>query len=409
LTTQTASAALRLAFFSPVPPVPSGICDYLVDLLPCLPERWSIDLFIDEGIVPAEEPVAGRAHCYPHRGWRQRHTAHPYDLNVYQVGNNRAHAYTLPYVLDHPGLLVLHDAVVHPSRALQAVESGDMAAYREAAQRCRPDVGPALGHMIAGGLASPELFFRFPLSEDLVRASLLTGVHGVGLVDWMKAMVPDAEICSLTHWRSVPQARPEVVSSWKKRLLGDREAVVVGCFGNIDAGRRLDRVLQAVADLYPAVRCELVVVGEVDPSLALPERAAAAGIGDKVHWLGRVSLEDFGALIRIVDFAVNLRFPPARASSGVLHQLLDAGVPSIISDLVHWTEYPASAVQRVPPGPDDTELAILRDSMRRWATCPETRENAARAARLWAQEHLGPEHVATSYARAVGTALKHSR
>jgi glycosyltransferase involved in cell wall biosynthesis len=400
--------SLRLAFFTPVPPVPSGVGDYLVDLLPWLPEPWSIDLFIDDGVVPDEEVLCTRARCYPHGEWRQRHTEAAYDLNVYQVGNNQAHAYTLPYVLEHRGLLVLHDAIVHPSRALQAVESGEISAYRAAAENCRPDVGRVLGHMVAGGLASPQLFFRFPLSEDLVRSSLLTGAHGPGLVEWLRAVIPAARVVPLAHWRSVPEASPALVSQWRQRLRGDKNAVVAGCFGNIDAGRRLDRVIQAVADLRAEARIELVIAGAVDPSLELPERATAAGVGDRVHCLGRVSRADFGALIHSVDFAVNLRFPPARASSGVLHQLLQAGVPTVISDLVHWTEYPAAAVERVPPGPDSVELATLTRSMKRWATRPDAREEAGRAALCWAQAHLGPELMANSYAHAVGLALERS-
>jgi len=371
---------VRLAFFSPVPPVPSGVCDYLIDLLPWLREAWSIDIFVDDGVEPDEEVFAGRARCYPHGEWPDRHADKPYDLNIYQVGNNLAHAYALPYVLQQPGLLVLHDAVVHPSRALHAVEGGDMTAYREAAERCRPDVGRALGHMLAGGLASPQLFFRFPLCEDLVRASLLTGVHGTALAEWVQALVPEA-------------------------LLGNEDGVIVGCFGNIDAARRLDRVLQAVSDLRPSVRIELVVAGSVDPALDLPGRAAAMGLDKQVHWLGRVGTADFGALIRSVDFAVNLRFPPARASSGVLHQLLQAGVPTVITDLVHWTEYPAAAVQRVPAGPDAEEMAVLRDAMERWAKSPEERDKAAQAAKSWARAHLGPTQMADSYTRAVGLAL----
>lgn len=397
---------MRLAFFSPVPPVPSGISDYLVDLLPWLPEAWSIDIFIDEGIEPDDEGIGGRGRCYPHGEWRAHHADQPYDLNVYQIGNNLVHAYALDYVLAQPGLLVLHDAVVHPSRALRAVEGGDMTAYREAAERCRPDVGRALGHMVAGGLASPQLFFRFPLCEDLVRASLLTGVHGTALAEWVQALVPEARVCSLPHWRSVPEADPQAVAEWRRNLLGSEEGVIVGCFGNIDAARRLDRVLQAVCDLQSSVRIELVVAGSVDPALDLPGQAAELGIEEQVHWLGRVDTGEFGALIRSVDFAVNLRFPPARASSGVLHQLLQAAVPTIITDLVHWTEYPATAVQRVPAGKDVEEMAGLRDAMLRWATSPEERGQAAQAAKSWADANLGPQQMADSYTRAVNLALE---
>ncbi|MFQ5743668.1 MAG: glycosyltransferase, partial [Acidobacteriota bacterium] len=263
----------------------------------------------------------------------------------------------------------------------------------------------ALGHLVSGGLASPALYFRFPLCEDLVRRSLLTGVHGELLAGWLQALVPGAQVCSLVHWQSVPQATEAEVNRWRIKLGADEDTVLIGCFGYIGAARRLDRLIDALATMPSSCRFLLVVVGWVDPALQLPERAESRGIADRIRWPGRVSDSDFGALLRAVDLAVNLRFPPARSSSAVLHQLLQLGVPTVITDLVHWRNYPDDAVARVPPGPDEAETAALQLVLERWLSQPPARERARRAARQWAVTHLGPQQMVNSYLRAVTRAI----
>ena len=49
----------RLAFFSPIPPVASGVSDYLLDLLPLLPESWEIEVFRDTGLEPGVSLLGG--------------------------------------------------------------------------------------------------------------------------------------------------------------------------------------------------------------------------------------------------------------------------------------------------------------------------------------------------------------
>ena len=62
----------------------------MVDLLPWLPEEWAIDIYTDDLVEPDQEELCGRARCYPHGDWPGRHADAPYDVNVYQVGNNLA-------------------------------------------------------------------------------------------------------------------------------------------------------------------------------------------------------------------------------------------------------------------------------------------------------------------------------
>lgn len=405
---EVARRPLRLALFSPVPPVASGVSDYVADLIPALPPSWKVDVFVDDGVEPDDGLPGDRGGCHPHGEWEARHADRAYDLNVYQVGNHVVHAYLLDRALETPGLLVLHDAVIHPSRAQHALESGTLDEYRRATRRCRPDVGAALGHLVAGGLAGPGVYFRFPLCEDLVGASRLTAVHGGVLAAWLRAVVPGARVTSVAHWRSVAEVGDEAVRRWRRRLLessGGEGGVLAGCFGFLGPARRLPRLLEAVAALAPRRDLRLVLAGRSDPDLAIEQRTDELGIGGRVVQTGRLDEKDFAAVMRAVDLAVNLRWPPARASSGVLHQLLRLGVPTVITDLLHWRDYPAEVVARVPPGPDEAEVRGLREVLERWSAQPERRRRTGEAARAWAARHLGPDAAAASYASAVAAAL----
>lgn len=399
-----APEGLRLAVFSPVPPAPTGVADYVAGLLPLLPDDWEIDLFVDS-VAETESVLAGRFPVHPHGAWRQRHRERPYDLQIYQMGNNPVHAYALPYVAAVPGLMVLHDAVLHSSRVARHLAEVDLDGYREVAVQCRPDVGAALYHLVAAGLAGPSIYRAFPLCEDLVRASRRTVVHGEPLAAWLRDLVPGAAIDAVTHWHEVPPPDPERVAAWRRRLEVGPERPLIGTFGYIGRAHRLGLTIDALAGLAKEQDFRLVVAGAVDPSLQLEERARQAGIADRIHWAGRLPAEDFGALMRATDIALNLRYPTARASSGTMQQLLQLGVPMIVHDLVHLTHIPDRAVARVPTGPRQQELESLRRAISRWLAEPAARASAGREAAAWAAREITPAAMRDSYLAAISRTL----
>ncbi|MGD8328074.1 MAG: hypothetical protein PVJ49_01480, partial [Acidobacteriota bacterium] len=244
-----AERPLRLAMFSPVPPTPSGIAVYLADLLPLLPPSWTVDVFTDPlEVGQAELPRRDAAgSCFAHTEFEHRNGHTPYDLTVYQVGNSTARTWMLDYALSHPGLLVLHDGVLHPARVSAATAAGDLRGYRRMARACRDDVGAAIGHLVAGGLGGPALYFTYPMCEDLVRASKATAMHGAPSCEWLRRQVPHARTVALAHWRAVDLDAGRR-DAWRARLAG-RGEVLIGSFGNIGAERRLDRVLRALAEV----------------------------------------------------------------------------------------------------------------------------------------------------------------
>ena len=93
--------AARLAWFTPLPPVRSGIAAYSAELLPRLAGSYAIDVFV-------ERPAAagGGSGVFDAHDFLWRHAQRPYDLTVYQIGNETCHDYMWPYLVRHPGLVV---------------------------------------------------------------------------------------------------------------------------------------------------------------------------------------------------------------------------------------------------------------------------------------------------------------
>src|SRR5687767_1618231 len=106
----------RLAWFTPLPPVRSGIAQYNRELLPALSSSHQIDLFVD-GLPEHFEPPAENTPVFTAHDFVWKHLREPYDLVVYQLGNAPCHDYMWAYLVRYPGLVVLHDGQLHHARA----------------------------------------------------------------------------------------------------------------------------------------------------------------------------------------------------------------------------------------------------------------------------------------------------
>lgn len=399
---ELADRPLRLAMFSPMPPAPTGIADYTAGLLDVLPERWEIDVFAEEHLRE-DKWIGRRQRLLRHTQRRRRQRMRPYDLAIYHVGNSETFHYPIPLVRRQPGLLVLHDAVLHPSRAAHHLRAHDLDGYRAALQRGRPDVANDVGHLVVGGFGTPALYWSFPMCEDLVRASRLTVVHGDLLARWLRAQLPDARIDSVVHWLPVPDPPEELVAAWRVDLGVESGRPLVATFGHIGSEHRIELILEALADIADDQDFVFVAVGAADSELA--QLPAARRLGQRARWTGYLSDLDFGAVMCAADIAINLRYPTARASSGAQQQLLQLGTPTVIHDLVHLRGIPDGAVQRVPTGTPGEEKAALRSALLEWLSDPAARRRAAAEGRQWAQRTITREAMAASYVAAVGRAL----
>jgi glycosyltransferase involved in cell wall biosynthesis len=412
----------RLAFFSPLPPAATGIADYSVDVLRILSPSHVVDAFHDQPEVDvARLPPACRAH--PAGAFFERHRARPYDLAVYQLGNGVAHAFLYGFLSRFPGLLVLHDLVLHHARARTFLESPEAVAYaadpssaplREAAlaqlQRYRDEVAydyPERAQRIATAqleTAGDLLPYAYPLFRLPVEASRATAAHNAYMVGAIRAEVPDATVVAV----GMPMARvavsPEAVARTRGRHGIAAGELVVGSFGLLTREKRIDALARAASRARAlGLALRLLLVGPVPDPSGLWRRLTELGLRDVTIMTGRVPAEELPAYIEAVDVAVHLRYPTARETSAALLRVLAQGRASVVSDLENLAELPHDAVLRADA--TDEEGSTLR-AILRLAGRPAERERLGRNAAAFVARKHSPERCLATYEAAIEAALR---
>ena len=412
---------MRLAFVSPLPPVPTGIADYAADVLALLAGRHEVELFhaqeeVDVARLPAGAPLV------PAADLPARHCARPYDLAVYQMGNGRAHDFVYDVLSRVPGLLVLHDLVLHHARAAQLLESEAVLAWRRepwsasARAAARPSLEawreeleysyPGRGDRLFEahlGTVGDLLPYAYPLFRIPVEASRAVVVHNAFMAAAVRAEVPGSEVVE------VPQpARREPVSLGRVRALRLRlgfrdDEVVVGSFGLVTPEKRTASLARAVARAAARdPRIRLLLAGPVPEAARLRGLLDRTGVAARTVVTGRVPLEDLAAHIEAADVVAHLRYPTARETSAALLRVLAQGRPTVISGLAHQADIPAEAVVRVDV--EDEESATTR-AILRLAGDPEARRRLGEAAAA----HVAREHGASRVRDAWENALERAR
>jgi glycosyltransferase involved in cell wall biosynthesis len=314
---------MRIAYYSPMPPEKSGIADYSALLLPALRERVDVVL-----------PKRGRTR--PLRGT---------DVAVYHVGNNPdAHGWIVDALRRRPGVVVLHDFVLHHLVAGLTIGRGDGHGYLDAMEREGGVVGRLLGHGVLDKRI-PPLWEARP--EELHLAgevlSLATGliVHSRYVEERARAAGFAGPIWRVPHpaWPAPPVAAAE--------LAGEP---LFGAFGYVNASKRVPQLLEAFARVraeHPGAR--LLLVGAVSPGFDLDRRLLRLGLdADGLVREDYVGEERLWALMAACDAIVSLRAPTMGETSGTAIRGLTLGKPLVVSENGWFAELPDDVALKVP-------------------------------------------------------------
>lgn len=386
---------LKLAYFSPLPPAPTGIADYSQDLIEPLSQRCHLTLFARQ---PASvdgqirrrfrvEPTSS----YPGRRWE-------FDLALYHMGNSGYyHQEIYDLALRYPGIVVLHEVFLPDFMAHVTLGRGDYAAY---AREMGYELGAA-GYQQAwrirlGRRSGPEASLRF--SQRLVDRCLGLIVHShsaAGLIQGQAGRPPVAVAPQLVASQEAKSLRPE---------LGlPEDTVIFATTGLVNASKRLDLALDALARLRQELpNVYFLVVGGAHADTNVPRLIRQRGLQDSVHWTGRVaSLAEFGGWTAAADVVLTLRHPTLGEASNAAVRALAAGKPLIVYDDGWYGELPGEVCLQVPPLDQEALLAAMATMVRQ----PERRRAMGRAAAAYAQETLDPARVAGHYVRFLAEVL----
>jgi glycosyltransferase involved in cell wall biosynthesis len=365
---------MRVAYFSPMPPERSGIADYSELLLPALRRRVDV-------------AVVRRGRKRPPRGT---------DVCLYHVGNNpEAHGWIVEALRRRPGVVVLHDFVLHHLVAGLTIGRGDGHGYLDAMEREGGVVGRLLGHAVLDKRIPPLWESRpeeFHLAGEVL--SLASGliVHSRYVEERARAAGFDGPVWCVPHpaW-PVPESAPAEIEG----------GPLFGAFGNVNANKRVPQLLEAFARVRrdrPGAR--LLLVGATSPGFDLDRRLQRLGLdGEGLVLEGYVGEDRLWALMAACDAVVSLRAPTMGETSGIAVRALLLGKPLVVSDVGWFSELPGDVALKVAP--DDEEAATLAAALSLLAGDETARRAMGEAARAYAVREHGVERVAELYASAL--------
>jgi glycosyltransferase involved in cell wall biosynthesis len=386
----------RLAYASPVNPAPSGISDYTEELLPYLAQYADVMLYLDDGLRPAN-PLLGRHLELRRLGQLERdNRRRPFDAIIYHMGNSPAHAAIWGAMQRVPGVLVLHDFVLHHFMLqYYATTLGDVQRYQaEALRRYGADGERIAGLMMRGRFT--EAAFDLPFSEDVLAAARGLIAHSRFVLERAAAVRPALPAALVPMGVPLP---PQMGRDEARARLGlPPHALILASFGHINPYKRVDSVLRAVRRLRDELGdVRYLLVGSMSPAYDARAAVARAGLDGAVTITGFVARDAFEDYVAAADICVNLRHPTAGETSASLLRLLGAGKPTLVTATGSFTELPPGVVAQVDPDYAEEDLVVAY--CRLLATRPELAAAMGQAAREYVAREHTLEASAAGYAR----------
>jgi glycosyltransferase involved in cell wall biosynthesis len=366
---------MKVAYYSPFPPERTGIAEYSELLLPALRDRIDVEV-VRRGSSPSRSA----------------------DVCLYHVGNNPdAHGWIVEALRKRPGVVVLHDFVLHHLVAGLTLGRRDGEGYLGAMQREAGVPGRLLAHGVLDGIVPPLWEVRpedFPLAGEVLEHA---AKPGGGLIVHSRYVAERALVAGYDGrlWR-IPHPAWPAPSSPAAPLEGDP---LVGCFGNLNASKRVPQLLEAFARLRAArPGARLLLVGAEAPGFDLAGRLAGLGL-DGVEREDYVDEERLWSLMAACDICVALRSPTMGETSGTAIRALVLGRPLVVSDTGWFRELPDELALKVPV--DEHEAETLAGALELLGADPAAREAMSAAAREYVAREHDLDRVAEAYVAAL--------
>lgn len=374
---------MRLAYFSPLPPLRSGIADYSQELLPHLSQHAEIELVVDAGDKPGGS-LSDQYAIRSYREFRSLASSQRYDAVLYHIGNDaQFHEHIYRMLLEYPGIVVLHEFVLQHLIQGMTLGRGKRQAYVREMRYCYGRKGVRLARaMLETGW--PVDAWAYPLFERVVDACLGVIVHNDYTRQRILASRPLARVARVNS----PYCPDSVPDGDVRVKLGlPRDAFVVGSFGFITPQKRLEASVRAFASLRKTrPNAIYVMVGEVSPHYDI-KSLLQDGLDEGVLLTGRVGKDTFLRYMASVDLAVNLRYPTAGETSATLIRLMGLGKPTIVSNVGAFSEYPDDCCIKV-------DIDNLEEEMLSAMMCAVVDdENLRRQIGVNAQRYIKTQHT----------------
>lgn len=363
---------MKVAYFSPLPPARSGIADYSAALLDELKRLVDVEVF-------ASRPLSFNPNNF--------------DITLYQVGNNVHHDFCYEAAVEHPGIVVVHEANLHHLIADMTIKRGDWDAYIRAIEEEGSPEDIAYAARVRRLEVGPD-YEGVPMLHQLLKRSKAAIVHSGCVESELRDAGFAGAVARIPHGAWVPDASR---SDFRDRLGLDETTPLIGIFGFLKPYKRIAESLRAFRRLVRVQpSAKMILAGEPHPQLQLESLIRSLDLGLHVRVLGFRPIEEFVGYLAACDIVLNLRYPTVGENSGTLMRALGLGKAVVVSDVGSFSELPESICLKAPV--DATEEDHLFEYLNLLVSRPELRKALGARAREWVDTECTWRQVARRYA-----------
>lgn len=360
---------MTVGFFSPMPPARTGVAAYASTLFNELRKIGDVTL----GDIKA-------------------------DVRLYHLGNNHLHGEIYARALAGPGVIVLHDAVLHHFFLGSLSESVYLDEFVYNYGSWSAGLAGRLWRNRARSAVDP-LYFQYPMLRRIVERSRAVIVHNPAAARLVRRHVPSARVFEIPHLFEppAPPAGFDVIRL-RAQLGATPSDTIYGIFGHLRESKRLMAVLDAFARLRRArERVLLLVAGDFASSDLARAAAPLLASQDGILRIDYAPETAFWLYAHAVDACINLRYPTAAETSGIAIRMMGIAKPVLLTAGEESEAFPADGVLRIDTGPAERDM--LAEYMLWLARFPRDAQAIGAAARRHIAEHHAPAQVAARYWR----------
>ncbi len=354
------TSAMKLNWFSPLPPARTDIAHYTARVLPFLAQHADVLLWTDQSKWDKKLEIFGKVISYT-PGKTPWKTLNQSDLTLFNIGNNADfHQSILDIANVHPGVIILHDISLHDFFAgIHICRKNDANGYLSLMKRYYGADGlESAKAFLNGSMNGHHMSCHYPLTAAALDNALGVVVHTMEAFStltqarrWPTCYAPLPFLP--TDLNCNVSAPPTTTGAIHPPMKAPLRLIV---FGYIGPNRCLDIVFQALAEFPGKDKFQLDIYGELHEKERILKQINALKLKRHVHLHGFVPEIDLDLALAAADLSINLRYPTMGEASGSQLRIWNHSLPSLVTRTGWYASLPREAVFFVNPGNEVADI-----------------------------------------------------
>ncbi len=368
----------KIAMFTCLPPTPTGISKYSLDLIMNLRNDFRIDVFVENNDKQNYENV------FSHLDFSILNAKIPYDVIIYQIGNSEFHYFQYPYIACFKGIVIFHDIIVSHSRAKYFIRHNLWKDYFEEMRYCHGSNGLRIAKILYRYPIPEQIQFLFSMNQKIIEESLAIAVHDLYNYEFLKYQYPGKRIYHIPMGISdVPEHIIKVPEeNLREELSLPRDSFLIASFGFLSKHKGLKNILKALKQLINKYNLKFLWIG-ADKENLFNDLVKSEGLENYCLLTNYIEEEKMLKYIKAMDVIINLRYPTAGEFPHSLLTAFKLGKATITSDLPQIYDIPDTITVKVRL---DQEVESLIEAISLLLSNEAKRKEYGKLAKLYADE-----------------------